>query len=175
VLSGIYSFGAYEEPGWAWPSVPPDEATLLPGWNGNAYIRCSYSYYVQSKTLGAASGTYGGPNLPVQNYSKQTFTSPNSSDPPESAINTLTPLKVSQADPSKCIVCDTLDTFPNILHKTGANPAGMDVLFTDSHVNFVQIKGHNQKGSYQPFDPNLWLSSGVDTDGYRIIVNSFQP
>jgi len=175
VLSGIYWFGAYDEQGWAWPSVPPDEASLLPGWNGNCYIRCSYSYYVQSKTLGGPSGTYGGPNLPVQNYTKQTFTSPNSSDPAESAINTLAPIKIYQADPAKCIACDTLDTFANILHKTANNPAGMDVLFTDGHVNFVSIKGHNQKGSYQPFDPNLWPSGGVDSDGYRIIVNGFLP
>jgi prepilin-type N-terminal cleavage/methylation domain-containing protein/prepilin-type processing-associated H-X9-DG protein len=175
VLTGIYAFGSYEEAGYAWPSVPPDEATLLPGWNGNAYIRCSYSYYAQSKTLGAASGTYGGPSLPVQNYSKQTFISPNPSDPAESAITTLVPLKVSQTDPAKCIACDTLDTYANILHKTGANPAGMNVLFTDGHVNFVSIKGHSQKGSYQPFDPNLWPAAGVDPDGYRIIVNAFEP
>jgi len=174
VLSGIYWIGVYEEAGYPWPSIPPDEATLLPGWNGNPYVRCSYSYYAQSKTVGAASGTYGGPNLPVQNYSKQTFTSPNVNDAP-STINTLVPLKISAVDQSKSIACDTLDTFANILHKNGGNPAGMDVLFPDGHVNFVSIKGHNQKGSYQPFDPNLWPAAGVDNDQFRIIVNSFLP
>jgi hypothetical protein len=129
---------------------------------------------VQSSTLGSPSGIFAGPNLPVQNYSSQTFTSPNSSDAPNT-ITTLVPLKMSQADPKKCIACDTLDTFADILHKTGSNPAGMNVLFTDTHVNFASVKGHNAKGSYQPFDPNLWISGGVDSDGYRIIVNAFQP
>jgi len=175
VLSGLYAFGTYNEAAYTWPAIPPDEATLIPGWNGNAYVRCSYSYYVQSKTLGAPSGTYGGPNLPVQNYSKQTFTSPNPSDPAEAAITTLTPLKTTQADPNKSIVVDTLDNTTDVLHKTGNSPAGVDVLFTDAHVNFVSVKGHSTKGSYQWFDPNLWPSGAVDADSFRIIVNSFQP
>ncbi len=175
VLTGIYSFGAYDELGWTWPAIPPDEATLIPGWNGNCYIRCSYSYYVQSKTTASTSTSYGTLNLPVQSYSKQTFTSPNPNDPAQAQINTLKPMKSSEADPTKCIASDTLDTYANILHKTGNAPAGMNALFTDAHVNFTAVRGHNQKGSNQPFDPNLWLSTGVDSDGYRIIVNGFQP
>ena len=182
VLSGIYWFGAYDEAGYAWPAVPPDEATLLPGWNGNAYIRYSYSYhYAQSKTLGAASGTYGGPALPIQNYSKQTFVSPSPGDP-ATTITTLTPLKISQIDPAKCIATDTLDQFKDILHKNGGSPAGMDIGFPDGHVNFAPVRGNNKKGSYQPYDPNLWDPSsgagqgpGEDPDAYRIIVNAFLP
>ena len=176
VLSGEYWFGAYGEAAYPWPSIPADYYNIpgIPA-GANPYVRCSYSYYVQSKTLGAPSGTYGGPNLPVQNYSKQTFTSPNPSDPAEAAITTLTPLKTTQADPNKSIVVDTLDNTTDVLHKTGNSPAGVDVLFTDAHVNFVSVKGHSTKGSYQWFDPNLWPSGAVDADSFRIIVNSFQP
>src|SRR5208337_1392774 len=86
VLSGLYCYDSYSEAGWTWPAIPPDEASLIPGWNGNPYVRCSYSYYVQSKTLGPPSSGLAGPNLPVQNYSSQTFTSPNPKDTP----NTIT-------------------------------------------------------------------------------------
>ena len=174
VLNGQYCFNSYNEANWSWPSIPPDEATLIPGWDGNAYVRCSYSYYVQAKTLGAPSATYGGPGLPVQTYSKQTFNSPNPSDSPNT-ITTLVPLKISQVDPAKCIACDTLDQTVDVLHRTGNNPAGVNVLFTDAHVNFVSVKGHNKRNSFQWFDPNLWPSGAVDADSYRIIVNSFQP
>ena len=175
VHSGEYWFGAYNEAGSPWPSIPADYYSIpgIPS-GANPYVRCSYSYYVQSKTLGAASGTYGGPNLPVQAYSSQTFTSPNSSDAPNT-INTLTPIKSSQADPTKSIVVDTLDQTINVLHKSGNSPAGMNVLFTDAHVNFASVKGNSRKGSYQWFDPNLWPSGAVDADSFRIIVNSFQP
>ena len=174
VLSGLYAFISYDESGYSWPAVPPDEASLIPGWNGNAYIRCSFSYYVQSKTVGAPSGTYGGPNLPVQNYTKQTFVSPNPTDSPNT-ITTLALLKVTQADPTKSIVVDTLDQRSDILHKTAGKPAGVDVLFTDSHVNFMSVKGNDTKGSYRWYDPNLWPANAVDADSFRIIVNSFLP
>jgi prepilin-type N-terminal cleavage/methylation domain-containing protein len=184
-LSGVYWYGAYNEVGWPWPSIPPDEATLVPGWNGNPYVRCSYSYYAQSKTLGPPSSAYGGPNLPVLNsssYSKQTFISPNPNDPPETAIMAPTPLRTTQVDQNKCICADTIDSMANILHKTGGNPAGVNVAFPDSHVTFVPIRGNNKKGSYEPFDPNLWdpnsgggQGPGEDPDAFRIIVNGFQP
>jgi prepilin-type N-terminal cleavage/methylation domain-containing protein/prepilin-type processing-associated H-X9-DG protein len=180
VLSGQYSYGAYNEAAYPWPAIPPDEATLIPNWDGNAYVRCSYSYYAQSKTLGSAS-SLGGPPLPVQNYSAQTFTSPNPNDAPNK-ITTLTPLKTSQVDPTKAICSDTIDAISDILHKTGSNPNGVNVLFADSHVRFVPIRGNNLNKSYEPFDPNLWGSAGLGASGapatvdaYRIIYNAFQP
>ena len=182
VKRGEYWYDAYAQSGWAWPSIPANYYSIegiAPG--ANPYVRCSYSYYAQSATLGAPSGMYGGPNLPVQNYSKQTFTSPNPSDPPESAITTLVPLKMSQADPKKCIACDTMDKTINVLHKTGNSPGGVNVLFTDAHVNFASVRGNNRKGSYQWFDPNLWPRDpvtgvpAVDKESFRIVVNSFQP
>jgi prepilin-type N-terminal cleavage/methylation domain-containing protein len=94
VLSGQYAFGTYNEGSWQWPAIPPDYYTLA-GAGANPYIRCSYSYYAQAKTLGAASSTLGGPPLPVQIYSSQTFASPNPNDSPNT-ITTLTPLKLAQ-------------------------------------------------------------------------------
>ena len=175
VTEGEYGYDAYTDTGFLWPSIPASyysKAGIPAG--ANPYVRCSYSYYVQSAALGAASGTYGGPNLPVQKYSAQTFTSPNGSDAPNT-ITTLTPLKTTQADPKKSIVVDTMDKRDNVLHKTGKNPAGVEVLFTDAHVNFSSVKGNTTKGSFQWFDPNLWPSGAVDAESFRIVVNSFQP
>ena len=172
VTVGLYWYGAYSEAGYPWPAIPLDEASLIPGWNGNPYVRCSYSYYVQSKTLGPPSSEYGGPKLPVQNYSSQTFTSPNPNDSPNT-ITTLTPMKTTEVDQNKAICSDTIDAWSDILHLTGPNPAGVNAAFPDGHVIFVSIRGNNKKGSYQPFDPNLWAN--VDSDAYRIIYDEFQP
>jgi hypothetical protein len=175
VLSGQYWYGYYEDVGFPWPSA-------LTTSSGNPYVRCSYSYYAQSKTLDPnPSATYSFPNLPVQNYSSQTFTSPNPSDP-QNTINTLVPLKTTEVDQNKCIVADTLDNWNNILHKMGSAPKGLNVLFSDAHVNWENIKGNNKKNSYQPFDPNLWkpdpLNNNVpslDPEAFRIVVNQFLP
>ena len=179
VLSGIYSYGAYNEVNWSWPSIPPDEATLIPNYDGNPYVRCSYSYYAQSKTLGSPSATLSGPNLPVLNRSSQIFVSPNPNDPPEAAITAPTPLNITQMDQNKAMVSDTIDNWADILHKTGGNPAGVNVLFGDTHVRFESIRGNNTKGSYEPFDANLWNSLNAqdanDSDAYRIVFNGFQP
>ena len=175
VTEGEYGYDAYTDTGFLWPSIPANYYSKvgIPA-GANPYVRCSFSYYVQSANLGAASGTYGGPNLPVQNYSKQTFNSPNGSDAPNT-ITTLTPLKTTQADPKKSIVVDTMDRRSNVLHKNGGNPAGVDVLFTDTHVNFQSVKGNSAKGSFQWFDPNLWPSGAVDAESFRVVVNSFLP
>ena len=175
VKEGEYGYDAYTDAGFLWPSIPASYYSKAGiGSTANPYVRCSYSYYVQSATLGAASGTYGGPNLPVQKYSSQTFNSPNASDAPNT-ITTLVPLKTTQADPKKAIVVDTMDKRSNVLHLTGRNPAGVEVLFTDAHVNFSSVKANSTKGSYQWFDPNLWPSGAVDAESFRVVVNSFQP
>jgi prepilin-type N-terminal cleavage/methylation domain-containing protein len=180
IKDGIYWFGAYDETGYPWPAVPPDEATLIPGWNGNAYIRVGYGYYAQSRILGPPSGTYGGPNLPVVTTATITFASPVPGDPAQSAITVPAAIKITQVDQSKCIVTDTLGAWTDILHKSSGNPAGLNVLFPDSHVNWANVGGNNKKNSYQPFDPSLWPkdSTGVGnltTDGFRIAVNGFEP
>jgi prepilin-type N-terminal cleavage/methylation domain-containing protein len=175
VLSGTYWYGKYMDVGYPWPSIPPNYDL-----SQNCYIRSSYSYYCQSKTLGAASGTYGGPPLPVQVYTSQTFQPPNKIDGPNT-ITTLQVEKTSSIDPNKVIASDTLDNWTDLLHKLGKNPNGVNVVFPDDHVNWVNIKGNNKKNSYQPFDPALWpvpAPGGVptlDADGYRIVYNAFMP
>jgi prepilin-type N-terminal cleavage/methylation domain-containing protein len=172
IKSGDYWFGSYDGPGYPWPSALP---TVV----NNPYIRTGYGYYLQSKTLGPPSGTYGGPNLPAITIAKLTFASPNPNDPPESAVTVPAAMKTTQVDQSKCMVTDTIGAWSDILHKSGGVPAGMNVLFPDSHVNWMNIGGNNQKNSYLPFDPNLWgnQSNGynTDSDSFRIIVNGFLP
>ena len=68
-----------------------------------------------SQKSGPASSEYGGPNLPIQNYSSQTFYSPNSNDSPNT-ITTLTPMKTTEVDQNKAICSDTIDAWSNILH-----------------------------------------------------------
>ena len=73
-----------------------------------------------------------------------------------------------------------MDATTDLNHKTGNYPAGVDVLFTDAHVNWQSIKGNNKKGSYEWFDQNLWTFPPPPTgemapDQYRIIFNAFQP
>ena len=180
IKDGIYNFGTYDEINYPWPSIPPDYPTLMgPAYNGNCYIRTGYGYYAQSRILGPPSGTYGGPNLPVVTTAKITFVSPVPGDAAQSAITVPAAIKITQVDQSKCIVTDTIGSWSDILHKSGSVPAGMNVLFPDSHVNWVNVGGNNKKLSYQPFDPVLWSvgtdGHSTDTDSFRIIVNGFEP
>ncbi len=176
VQSGIYYFGTYDEPGWAWPSIPPNYTA-----SGNPYVRCSYNYYPQSKQEAMTATAYGNLNLPVLTRQNYTFSSPNPSDPPQSPLSVPSLLKTSAMDNTKCITADTIDSYANILHKNSGNPAGLNVLYGDTHVAFTSIKSNSRKGSYEPFDPNLWnpnsgngAGPGEDPDAFRIIVNGFQ-
>jgi len=171
--SGTYCYDTYAETSWPWPSIPSDY-TL-----GNPYVRCSYDLYVQPKQTQLISDGYGTYNLPILNYQKVTFTSPNPNDPPEAAITVPVALKTTDVDQTKSMAADNLsgtNGVPSGLnHKTGGAPAGVNVAFGDSHVTFVVVRGNNKKGSNQPFDPNLWTDPGEDPDAFRIIMNAFQP
>jgi prepilin-type processing-associated H-X9-DG protein len=128
-----------------------------------------------------ASTSYGSFDLPYINNSgvNITFTAP---DGTANTVKEYTPpLKVSQMDPKKTMATDELMKMATIGHKNGGKPAGANVVFGDGHVVFVSVKLFGQKGSYKPFDPNLWsdltggTGPGSDKDAFRIIMNGFQP
>jgi type II secretory pathway pseudopilin PulG len=177
--SGLFNYNSYNEAGWPWPAIPPDIASLIPGFNGNAYVRCGYSYYAQSRILGPPSATYGGPNLPTVTTQRVTFTSPNPNDSPQPPIVVPAALKITAINPKKSIATDIVDVYSDLSHRASGSAVGLNALFPDGHVTFQTVRNHNKKNSYQPFDPNLWGNSGngfsTDTDSFRIIVNGLVP
>jgi prepilin-type N-terminal cleavage/methylation domain-containing protein/prepilin-type processing-associated H-X9-DG protein len=173
--TGVYSYSTYAEDGWPWPSIPPD-ITSVPGFDGNPYVRCSYDYFPQARhTTTLNDPNYGTVTLPTLNTTSVTF-------PGQSAQSYPMPLKTSAAAMDKSVSADVLQTLNSINHKSAGNPYGVNVLYGDGHVLFVVIGGNNQKGSYEPFDPELWdprdangQGPGEDPTGFRIIMNAFQP
>jgi prepilin-type N-terminal cleavage/methylation domain-containing protein/prepilin-type processing-associated H-X9-DG protein len=178
-LSGEYAYNTYNEGAWPWPAIPADIASLVPGYDGNPYVRCSYNYYPQSSTTTTSRTSYGEQTLPVLNYEEVTFTSPNPNDPPEGAIDILVPIKTTQINTTKSMCTDLLEGsngLPNgISHMKSGYPYGVDVLFGDGHVRLTSVAGNNIKGTLKPFDPNLWQTDvGNDPQEFETIVNAFQ-
>jgi type II secretory pathway pseudopilin PulG len=176
IPSGLYNYNSYNEAGWPWPAIPPDFGF------GNPYVRCGYSYYPQSRILGDPSSQYFGPNLPAVTMQSAIFTSPNPNDPPQSAISVPAALKITTVNPKKSITTDLLDTYTYLSHRASGSPIGLNALFPDGHVTFQTVRNHNKKGSYQPFDPNLWKPDpannnvpSLDSDAFRIVANSLAP
>jgi len=165
------SYLTYSEIGWPWPSIPPDY-TL-----GNPYVRCSYDYYPQVKATEVINDPSFGPfTVPLLASQSMVLVSPNPGDPAQGAHNYPVPVKTTDVNITKCAAADILQTFADISHKSAGNPAGVNVLYGDSHVSFVSVRQNNKKGSFQPFDPKFWnqnppITIGNDPTLFRIIVN----
>ncbi len=177
VKSGFFAYNTYNEAGWPWPSIPPDYTDI------NPYVRCGYNYYPQPKATEVITDpTFGPVILPVLAVQNMVLTSPNPNDPPQPSVKYPVPLKLADMDPAKAMGCDLLQTFNGLNHKIAAQPGGVNVVFGDGHVKWVPVRGNNQRGSRQPFDPRLWdpldfsgTGPGNDPTGFRIIMNGWMP
>ena len=144
-------------------------------------VRAPYNYYPQPAQTEMVSSSYGAFSLPVIASAGVTITFTT----PDGTVNTVKeytpPLKVAAMDPKKSMCADELMGYNSLSHTESGRGTGVNVLFGDAHVRFATIKANSKKGSYLPFDPNLWsdLSGGPgpgsDKDAFRIIVNTFQP
>jgi prepilin-type N-terminal cleavage/methylation domain-containing protein/prepilin-type processing-associated H-X9-DG protein len=167
-----------------WPSIP----TTYLGQpyshysNGNPYVRCGYNYYPQSRqteTVHYSANTY---TLPVLTYQDTTFSSPLPGDQPNTE-DVTTPIKSSNVDPKKALSTDLLNSINGLSHQLHGNPEGVNALFGDGHVKFQTVSGHT--GFDQAFYPVYWQGAptsddpssgpGNNPDGFRIIMNAFQP
>ncbi len=178
VLSGNYCYSTYAEPGWPWPSIPSDYT------GANAYVRCGYNFYPQSRTTQNVSSSYGTGNqiLPTLTAKSIVLTGPYPGDPAQSSKNYPVAFKTTDMNQSKAMACDALTTFQGIPHQANGVPAGDNVLFGDGHVKFVTVNGNNGINTLSPYDPALWDPIDVngagpcnDPVGFRIIFNAFLP
>ena len=168
-VSKAYSYYATQ----GFPSTPTG--------SGDDNVRAAYNFYPQPKDTESVATSYGTFELPMimNGGIKITFNAPDGS---QNIVNEYTPpLKLSNTDPKRSMAVDELMTYNGLNHKYGGKPGGVNVLFGDNHVRFITVKVNNRKGSFLPFDPNLWsdLSGGPgpgsDKDAFRIILNGFLP
>jgi len=175
VRGGTFAYDTYSEPGWPWPSIPPDYT----GTGSNPYVRCSYNYYAQPRmTEDVATANYGTQTLPVLYTQSIILTSPDGYV--QAPHPYPVPLRVTDVDPAKAASADLILNWASLTHKTSGQPAGVNVLFGDGHVKWVPVRGNNKLGSHQPFDPRLWdpyvyTGPGNDPDAFRIIMNGWMP
>jgi prepilin-type N-terminal cleavage/methylation domain-containing protein/prepilin-type processing-associated H-X9-DG protein len=169
--SSSKSYEYYSSQGW--PSTPVGKS--------DDNVRTAYNYYPQAKEMQPVASSYGSFNLPAIATAGVTITCTT----PDGSQNTLKvytpPLKMSGMDANKAASVDELMSLENLNHRYGRAPGGVNVMFGDAHVKYFTVRGNNKKGSYSPFDPNLWsdLSGGPgpgsDPDAFRIIMNAFIP
>ncbi len=140
-------------------------------------------YYPQQRAL----ETIRGYTLPVLAYNCPTtpnrviFTSPNPSDPPQSAITEPCPIKLVDTDPSKAIAVDVLVQLSGLAHQNNGQPAGANALFLDGHVKFQTVDGNS--GMNQASNALIWNgcpSSALGNDplpsiSFRRVMTYFKP
>jgi prepilin-type N-terminal cleavage/methylation domain-containing protein len=155
-VSRTWTYAYYAESPNMWPSTPAN--------SGDDNVRTSYNYYPQPRDLELVQG-YQLPKLEYATYY-------------DSLGNKLTqpiPLKVTQADPNRTMSTDLLHNLDAVAHKTGMNNAGVNALFSDSHVRFQTVRGNPQA-----YSSTLWGGNGPG-DGpwpglnFRRILNYYQP
>jgi prepilin-type N-terminal cleavage/methylation domain-containing protein/prepilin-type processing-associated H-X9-DG protein len=180
IQRGTFAYSSYTAQGMPWPAIPANYTSMTG--SANPYVSCGYNYYPQPLSKVETRTSLGLFNLPVTNYVEVTLTSPNPTDPPEAAIKLFAPIKSAQLDNTKSMCTDLLDGSNGVpsglAHKKSNNPYGVNVLFGDGHVMLAPIAGNNVKGSYKPFDPNLWNTNpqgpSEDPTAFTVIVNAFQ-
>jgi prepilin-type N-terminal cleavage/methylation domain-containing protein/prepilin-type processing-associated H-X9-DG protein len=162
---GNYS---YYSAGAPWPSTPPAGVMGSDGQDDN--VRTGYNYYPQPKDTELVSGY----RLPLLEYKKILFSSPNAGDPPQSELNSPVPLKLTQVDMNKAVSVDFMNSLSGLAHRTGGKAGGANVLFADSHVAFAGVNANS--GINQAFHNSLWTSDpGNNPMAFRRIMSYFQP
>jgi prepilin-type N-terminal cleavage/methylation domain-containing protein/prepilin-type processing-associated H-X9-DG protein len=181
-----YAYNTYTGPNYPWPSIPPAYANTQN--NGNPYIRTGYFYYPETKQTQVLSDGYGQFNtMPALTYANGGQGTTMTFSPPNTVANTVShepnlTKYTSQLNPAKAIAVDALKQWAMLDHKYRSSPYGVNVLFGDGHANFCGVSANNRLGSNLPFDPEIWQPSNIgyagpgnDPDGFRIIMNGFQP
>ena len=145
-----------------------------PTGSGDDNVRSAYNYYPQPKALQKVATPYGMYELPEISTAGVNVSFMSPSGTPNTVKVHTPPLKLSAVDPNKSMSADMMQTIKTLNHKASGKPAGLNVLYGDTHVRFVGVKQNSGNG--QPFDQNLWLNEpGQDANAFRIIANSFQP
>ena len=161
------NFDYYNTQGW--PSTPVGL--------GDDNVRSAYNYYPQAKTTENITTAYGNFDLPVLAPAPGvsiTF------DQPQGGQNTVkeaTPaIKLTAIDPKKSVSVDKLQDIVSLNHKSSGKPGGVNVLYGDAHVRFVNVKGNSSSG--QPFYNAYWPAAtpmGNNPEAFRIVQSLFQP
>jgi len=184
VLTGEYAFSYYTAPGYNWPAMTPEAQAQG---DGNAFVRCGYNYYPQSKTLQSVSGPSGTMTLPAVTFETQSFTPPN--PPGGTSPNTAdepAPMKMTDVNQNLALAVDSLKNWQLINHQYRGSPYGLNAAFPDGHVRFQTVNGNSKSGSNLPFDPVLWstpdFTNGPGETSYtsptpaaRIIMAGYRP
>jgi prepilin-type processing-associated H-X9-DG protein len=161
-LDNQHNYGYYSTTA-PWPSTsqnPPGSGTY------DDNVRTACTYYPQPRERETVSGY----EVPVLTYQSGMIFGPG-----QSALTEPAPLKVAAIDPNLAVSVDFVTTLSSIGHKNSGQPAGLNVLFADSHVKFATIKANSARN--QAFDPNVWAQIQSDTPpnlGFRRLMYYFQ-